>query len=362
MKIRIWEKIVFVMVVVGMSVVAFTGSVFANDSGTGSTGGEATATTCTGEGSATHIKNTDQCSDDYGGASWHIFSVKYPPVLNNNLDRVQPSHLGPTYNTNEKFMKDGGYDWAFSCPASRYDYYLAYVYDGWNGKNLSNGPVWYGPLQWQVACGEIGDHCNHPVYHTRKAYSYNDGVASMRNGNANTLRITGSHPDKASDASYVSADALAFYRKYCYATGKCSADASSIPAIGYFCIPKTMAYTPYSASSTIDIKVNGSDGPIYVKPGDDLVFKTSYNPAAQAGYNVEAQSINVDGEGIKPGGYTDFASLRTLFSWYSGRGNWGNTFTVSKNFSNEVLTVNVFPQFPRPLYQLNNVRSEAKSV
>lgn len=335
MRIKVIEKIVVVIMIFIVGTIISAGLVFADDSGSGSSGGQATTTTCN---TATHVKNTQQCSDNYGGASWHIFSVKYPPVLNNNLDRVQPSSLGPTYNTNEKFMKDGGYDWAFSCSASRYDYYLAYVYDGWNGKNMTHGPVWYGPLQWQVACGEIGDHCNHPVYHTRNAHSYATGVASMKNGTANTLRITGSHPTSKSDASYVSADALAFYRKYCYATGKCNANASSIPAIGYFCIPKTMAYTPYSASSTIDIKVNGSDGPIYVKPGDDLLFKTTYNPVAQAGYNVQAQSINVDGEGVKPGGYTDFASLGSLFSRYSGRGNWGNTFTVSKNFSNEVLS------------------------
>lgn len=335
MKTKVIRKIVVATMIFVVGAAISVGSVFADDSGSGSSGGQATTTTCN---TATHVKNTEQCSDNYGGASWHIFSVNYPPVLNNNLDRVQPWSLGPTYNTNEKFMKDGGYDWAFSCPASKYDYYLAYVYDGWNGLKMTNGPVWYGPLQWQVACGEIGDHCNHPVYHTRNAHSYATGVESMRNGTANTLRITGSHPTSKSDSSYVSGDALAFYQKYCYATGRCDPNSSSIPAIGYFCIPKTPYYTPFSANSSIDIKVNNSDGPIYVKPGDSLVFKTNYYPGAQAGYGITAQSINVDGEGIRPGGYTDFLTLGTLFGWYSGRGGWQNAFTVSKNFSNEVLT------------------------
>ena len=261
MKIKKLFKALFVMMMVfGLSFVFFVGESFGTAQGPGSTGGDATTTTCN---TATHIKNTDQCNDNYGGASWHIFKISNGVTKVGDVDSATivtspTSSVGVTYTTSEKFMNEGGYDGNLStkCPASQYDYYLAYVYDGWRGYNLTGGPVFYGPLQWRVACGEINGHCNKPVYHTRNSLSHSEALARIKaNNNVNTIRLGGSHPTSSSDSSYVSADALWFYQKYCAESKSCDENATEIPKIGYFCMPTSV----YKATLTAYAKYGTGD-------------------------------------------------------------------------------------------------------
>ena len=261
MKIKKLFKALFVMMMVfGLSFVFFVGESFGTAQGPGSTGGDATSTTCS---TATHVKNTDQCSDNYGGASWHVFKIsngvkKVGDVDSATIVTSPTSSVGVTYTTSEKFMNEGGYDGKLStkCPASQYDYYLAYVYDGWRGYNLTGGPVFYGPLQWRVACGEINGHCNKPVYHTRNSLSHSEALARIKaNNNVNTIRLGGSHPTSSSDSSYVSADALWFYQKYCEESKTCDKNATEIPKIGYFCMPTSV----YKATLTAYAKYGTGD-------------------------------------------------------------------------------------------------------
>lgn len=97
-------------------------------------------------------------------------------------------------------------------------------------------------------------------------------------------------------------------------------------------------YEPFSATSTLDIKVKNndvatynnfaSDG-IYAKPGDKLSYKISYEPKAQGGKNLKPQKINIEDIGTK-GDNNVTSTIESLFNRYKGNlGSWNNGLIAS---------------------------------
>ncbi|MBQ2643780.1 hypothetical protein IJG11_02570 [Candidatus Saccharibacteria bacterium] len=93
-----------------------------------------------------------------------------------------------------------------------------------------------------------------------------------------------------------------------------------------------------NVKSTIEQKVaNSSVGKysdmqalVYAKPGDTLIYETTYNPAVQYAYYLGAQRVKIDnGAIINP--YSFLSTLGSAFNYYkgSGLGTWHNSFTVS---------------------------------
>ena len=205
---------------------------------------------------AVHTRNIQQCSKDYGGASWHIFKISNGVFVGEfSKAKISPlSSVGVTYDTkNIDPLKGGGYDGklATTCKNTNYEYYMAYVYDGWNGAGLKGGPLFFGPVEWNVICPKKeGGGCNHPVYHTQNAHTYNNIVSSINSGkDVNAWRIAGTRPSNKDDNTYTSSDALKFYRDY-------NPGAKKIPDIGYFCISKK-SYNGFQGRSEVGDKSIG---------------------------------------------------------------------------------------------------------
>ena len=237
--------------------------VYASGEGGGSEDGEVHKVTCQ---TAEHTRNIEECSDAYGGASWHVFKVSNPPKIAgvSSGDGVSTANKFPIYATGldvitAKGMSDVS-NFSSICPSSQYDYYLAYVYDGWNGANLTGGAHYYGPAQWgdpsDCPTGKDGPHC--PVYHTRGThYSANQIINGAKNGSAiNTWRVTGTRPESGRskgnyDTVFQSSEAKKLYDNYRELAGK---TARSFTNVGFFCMPtsyKSFEGRAY-ASSTAD--------------------------------------------------------------------------------------------------------------
>ena len=221
--------------------------------GHGADEGQVHTVTCK---TAIHTRNIEQCSANYGGASWHIFKTSNGVYVGNlNNAKISPlSSVGVTYDTTHVDpLKGGGYDGklASKCPASKYEYYMAYVYDGWNGAGLKGGPLFFGPVEWNVICPKKeGGGCNHPVYHTQNAHTYNNIISSINGGtNVNAWRISGSRPRSKDDSTYKSSEALKFYQDY-------NPGAKKIPDIGYFCVSKK-SYNGFQGKSGVGDKSIG---------------------------------------------------------------------------------------------------------
>ena len=104
------------------------------------------------------------CGDGTGGASWHVYSTS--------------NYSGPTY-LNPDGILSGDIDVSDikrDCPASQYDYYLAYGWDGrWNGEG--SGYVHIGPAKWKQ--GTIAGASYNSVL---GAIGYDDAKSRMENG------------------------------------------------------------------------------------------------------------------------------------------------------------------------------------
>ena len=247
MKVTNKVLLTYGLVLLGMFFVT-ADTIYATGQGGGSQGGTTTQVTCS---TAEHTRNIEQCSDNYGGASWHVFKlangVKFgAPELGDGVpigkrSPIYAKSLDVITGKGENDVKKLGQN----CPAADYDYFVAYVYDGWNGSNLSGGPHYYGPAQW----GDVDDcpsgsdmkHC--PVYHTRgTSYSAKDVLDAIKQGkDVNTWRISGTRPKdgKSSgkyDTHFESAEAQKLYNKYRDLTGK---EHTTLKNIGYFCMPTT---------------------------------------------------------------------------------------------------------------------------
>lgn len=306
---------------------------------------------------AVYHQNKEECSGNKGGASWHIFKKNNTPV---------PGWSGYVPNRPLYGVFGGyGYDGLVGAKCVNSDYYLAYVYDGWvgagNGTN-ANAPVYYfGPLSWGNYADPATDGSNtyhYPQYHRTWSASYVDIMNAIARGqNVDGVRVYGTQPynyeysvcvKKDSngkctktekrfywDPHYVSAEAGKFWNLWNDPT------SWSVPAgVGYFC-----ARMPdeYEGRSDLRIRVKNYDidnynkddlKEVYARPGNTVEYKTDYSPNAQSGINREAQYlilIHNNGAEEWRGGSIWHSTARSLFSNYSGRGNWDNKVTINND-------------------------------
>lgn len=100
-------------------------------------------------------------------------------------------------------------------------------------------------------------------------------------------------------------------------------------------------YEPFSATSTLDIKIKNSsstidaykdytDNDIYAKPNDVIGYKVTYAPLAQGGVNLKPQQIKIDSSAAQDNDATPL-TLRVLFNnkKSTSLGVWSNNLMVS---------------------------------
>ena len=92
-------------------------------------------------------------------------------------------------------------------------------------------------------------------------------------------------------------------------------------------------YKPFSATSSLEIKVknesiskyNSYQDSVYAKPGDVIGYRAIYNPAAQAGYTIIPQKIKIgDAEMVSN---TSSKSIGVLVN------KWNNAFSIERDFA-----------------------------
>ncbi|MBQ3432979.1 hypothetical protein IJG22_01630 [Candidatus Saccharibacteria bacterium] len=124
-------------------------------SGTGGGGGADSSKDC----DSAQYTNLNPCggsNSDVGGASWHIFKTydkiwekyglyqngpRYCAFSYENANCARPMGLNGT-------KYDGGL--AAQCPKDTYEYYYAFVYDGWDGVGIKNKVTFWGPLAYDT--------------------------------------------------------------------------------------------------------------------------------------------------------------------------------------------------------------------
>ncbi|MBR3157142.1 hypothetical protein IKF20_01775 [Candidatus Saccharibacteria bacterium] len=179
---------------------------------------------------------TSSCKDGTGRASWHIYKIK----------NVANTSGGPKYKSS--LLSNGG--WSFSnsdlkkkCPASKYNYYVAFGWDGWNGRkdncnkdSLScklNVPTHWGPVHrgtYMLANGKK----YYPKYNTHSLHTAKQVMDAEEKGtNFNGWRLN----EKTG--------ALALYKMW-------KPDAKSIPnSVGFFCVSlKKVTLKAYAVTTT----------------------------------------------------------------------------------------------------------------
>ncbi len=73
---------------------------------------------------------------------------------------------------------------------------------------------------------------------------------------------------------------------------------------------------------------------VYAKPGDEIIYKANYNPAAQYAYEIPVHIINVDGKERYNKKLGSISSLRNSYLSTVGIGDWNNAFSAfGENFS-----------------------------
>ena len=82
---------------------------------------------------------------------------------------------------------------------------------------------------------------------------------------------------------------------------------------------------------------NNFQSEVYARPGDNLAYKTTYNPILQYTYNLKAQQMRINGGTIYPVNDTNTATkLGDLFNANNGNlADWNNAFSVQKGFNND---------------------------
>ncbi len=221
---------------------------------------------------AYRIQNVKQCSfetskegangdnspdHDTGGASWHIFSINNLPVTwkhykkdVENGDAENP-YQNPVYN---KIGNNTGFEIdEIKNECEDFDYYVAYVYDGWDRERAGNidgikgrkYSVYFGPIGWgtfEAVADEPGEEGSHfPVYHylngnkTGGAHSANDVLNSYGIKNMHGWRLDGGLKDGKADgltAEYVSEEADLLWARL---SGKKN-DTVPLDGKGWFCL------------------------------------------------------------------------------------------------------------------------------
>ena len=252
---KTFSRLSFVIVIILLSVMISFPVLASGNQGEGAGGDNWTYTGCD---DATYVQNVRQCPNDkgeyngrFGGGSWHIFKTTNYPLDN-------PKDVTPTAGRpmNRRHLIGSGYPGKGPrveqvCPADRYDYYFAYVYDGWYGQenkwNDKKPMIYYGPLAWGEYY-DINDEgiIHRPLYHNaqynldhpndKRDHVWDDFKSNINNKsvNMNGWRARGQHPldGRNDDKSYRSKTAEAAYR---YWMG-ISDDSTLIPdGTGFFC-------------------------------------------------------------------------------------------------------------------------------
>ena len=228
------------MVLVGV-IICCSGSVFADviyGDGTSSSNAE-----FKGCDSAVRWQNVQTCSNNHGGASWHVFSTSSKPIVDTNA----PSYADRPILTAS--LAGGWNEGAISACDS--GYYVAFVYDGWYGAGANWGSktlFFYGPLAWKTYQQTNDSGVAHtPIYHKAGGYSAAQITNAWVAGSlANGVRISGEYPTdgykSASNNTWQSSEATQLYRMY---SGNAAAE---IPAgTGWFCYtPPRVTLTAYA--------------------------------------------------------------------------------------------------------------------
>ena len=183
-----------------------------------------------------------------GGVSWHVFRVtgkidKHKVYVNGPTSNKTKGGFkfkinggGPTYTTSIGALKGDEYGKSLGktggiagqCPKDSYQFYVAFVYDGWykgTAKNKKHIYTFYGPAANNVAF-KVGKGSFMPRYNPYDHHSYSDVVNALEDGK----EVHGWRLSKSA--------ALKFYKKYMESKGKNPDNYSQIPTgLGYFCYP-----------------------------------------------------------------------------------------------------------------------------
>ena len=217
-------------------------SVFAEGGGTGTGGGGGDTEAVDGCKDGKYY-NSRICSDEsVGGASWHIFKTTNSISWNYLFKGVGQ----PVYDTSVAPMKKDNYDrqLAQKCNPRIFQYYFAFVYDGWHGRdknnNMENKPTYWGPVSIDVYIENNGKQYK-PSYNKFDTHDGADLRAGFENGiDMHTWRV-GKH--KATGAI------LTQYNLYLKAVGL--PPVTAIPdKVAYFCYSDVKhALTAYAKHS-----------------------------------------------------------------------------------------------------------------
>ena len=245
-----------------------------------------------------NVQHCPTSNGKFGGASWHVFSTSKPPVTQTGVpsydDRPinRPASIGNGYPGNKGKVED-------ICKETEYEYYFAYVYDGWYGYRQwsTKSLVFYGPLDWGTYKQTNDEGVVHrPIYHNH-GKNVDHTWAEIEDGleagtNMNKWRIRGEHPTNGygnNDTSYKSAEALKAWRAW---SG--DSNATKIPdKTGFFCVkPSKVTLTAYARE--LPAKSDGT-------------YKALNNGNAISSDTVrKGHSASVTSADFNPSGYTWF--------------------------------------------------------
>ena len=295
-------------------------------------------------------QNVQQCPTEngkFGGASWHLFKTSNPPYITQDVpaydDRpiVRKSLIGKGYPGASGKVED-------LCKTNLYDYYFAFVYDGWYGYRAwdKKSLVFYGPLDWGTyqQKGEDGT-IHHPIYHNAKYnkshsdkrdHTWSEISAGLANGtNMSKWRVRGQKPRDdgvgavASDgSSYKSSSALSAWRAW---SG--DKNATKIPnGTGWFCAGAKKIEIKLTANA-IDvhgtlIQAGISSSSAVVKQGNSADL--TVNNIAINGYTFKGWRDSVSGAIVATGAsYTKSISANTTVYAVYERNTFGGRIVLS---------------------------------
>lgn len=346
---------IIIAIVAFCMVTGFISAEVEADSGSGNETSEMNFTGCSG---AKTLQNASECTSEKGGASWHIFRTDQTPVSWVNYTRPVIFSYGYDYQIG-----------VTKCLGQQY--YLAYVYDGWDGagNGVNNTPVVYrGPLNWGSHTSTDSGEVHTPQYHWTNATTYEVIMANIAAGvNVNGWRISGTRPNNTNfkcvkkdsdgkctkkkrvyDFVWESWEATKFWRIWQDPYAGYIPSYSGGAPVGYFCANNM---DDFSGSSTLNIKVKnesigrfndkyreGTDAdPVYAKPGDMIRYHTDYSPGAQGAYNKKAQYVSVNNGSLY--GSPSFSTAGALLR--GARGSWENKVTINAgdfNYSDAIVS------------------------
>ena len=298
------SMIILTVVSVSMAV-CFSEMVYAEDGG-GADNDDWEHVSCD---EANHLRNVSQCPDDdgaYGGASWHIFKTTNTPSLDQRGEPPQGRPVARTSVIGEGYPDSRGAV-ADVCKASKYEYYFAYVYDGWYGEgNWGIKPlIYWGPLDWGtyrqvnkdsgVVHIPIYHNANYNVSHKNKRdHTWSEVKAGLASGkNMNGWRMRGEAPLTYKDgASYESETMLKAWKVW---SGE--KNAKKIPnRTGFFCAgsPRTELIGVAVTKTGNSITTTNSETSKVVNKGNYAYIEKPSLPATTKGYTYVGWAESLD--------------------------------------------------------------------